>query len=61
MHLHLDSGETELCQNSALAGENITVVRSESLGRGRATLRALSEGRTREMGPRVALARGFVD
>ena len=60
-HLHLEPGETGLPRKSALAAENITVVRKESLIPSRSPLGLLSETRLHQIARRVLLAMGFVD
>lgn len=59
--LQLEAGETGLPQKSALAVENISVVRKTSLSPSRIPLRSLSEARIREIAKRVIVAMGFVD
>ncbi len=60
-HVQLEAGETGLSQKCALAAENITVVRKESLIPSRTPLKTLSEARLHQIARRVLLAMGFVD
>jgi mRNA interferase MazF len=57
-HVYLSAGETGLQSDSAARGEDITVLRKQSLVESRSSLRRLSDTRVCELAHKVLIATG---